>query len=100
MGDQPTPNHGFVLHGTEIGAWFNLIEPSVTLHGGDTDLPTTIPCEQNDGVAVEQRAFLCDVRREKAPVQNTVEEALDVQRLVDGIYRSAVTGHAIRLNEA
>ena len=39
-----TPSHGFVLHGTETGARFNLIEPDVTLHGGNTNLPTTIPC--------------------------------------------------------
>jgi predicted dehydrogenase len=99
-----TRNHGFVLHGTEAGARFTLDEPDVELHDtGDSAgslSTTTIACERNDGVAAEQRAFLRGVDREEPPAQNTVEEALTVQRVVDAIYRSATTGHAIRPNGA
>lgn len=100
--NRPTTDE-FVVRGTEAGARFDRESHDLSVyeahsagshHFADTDIET----RDTDTYVEEQRVFLEAVATGETPNINTVEEALTVQRVVDGIYRSAEQGRAIRLD--
>ena len=97
----------FVVRGAESGARFEMGEDVLTifdtgLEGGDhyIDSEQTSHPEVT-GWRAESKAFLDAVRAGEPPVQNTVEEGLQVQRVLDAIYESSEDGdeHALRTTD-
>ncbi len=95
-------NNEFFIRGTEGGVHYDrgtqdlsLFESSV---GGSNHLSeTNIETQSNDTHKSEQRAFLAAVENGDPPSRNTVEQALEVQRVIDAIYRSSEEGRAVSL---
>ncbi|WP_275039926.1 Gfo/Idh/MocA family protein [Natrinema pallidum] len=95
--------HEFVARGTESAARFDLLDGDLTFHsaskvGPDHLEDTTIETRQNDTHSDEQREFFDrivggDMRG------NSIEEALTVQRVINGIYRSSDAGHTVPIEE-
>ncbi|THE64799.1 gfo/Idh/MocA family oxidoreductase [Salinadaptatus halalkaliphilus] len=96
-------NHEFVIHGTEAAARFDLLEGELSFHSASTDGPdhfedTAIETRQNDTHSVEQRAFFEGIEA-GAFNQTSIEQALSVQRVIDGIYRSSEDERTIHIDE-
>ena len=96
-------NHEFVVHGTEAGATFDLLEGDLTIHsasdgGVDHFEDVSITTDSNDSHTAEQRAFF-DAIAGDAEVHENVEHALSVQRVLDGIYRSSERERTVRINQ-
>ncbi|MFC7156295.1 Gfo/Idh/MocA family protein [Halomarina halobia] len=97
------PTTEFVVHGTEGGATLDL-DGNLTIYeassGGAPHFEDTeVATQRLPAMRSELRAFLAAVASDEPPTQNTVDEALVVQRVLDGIYRSAETGTAVSLHE-
>jgi predicted dehydrogenase len=97
-----SPNEEFIVRGTEAGANFDKSDDSLTIyetgrqgtnHFSDSEIQT----RHEDPHKTEQRIFFEAVRDGVAPTVNTVNQALEVQRVIDAIYRSHEEGHAIQL---
>lgn len=98
------PNHELIVRGTEAGATFDLTSGDLTLYqslktGGDHHATTDVDVSEQNAHKVEKRRFVDAVRAGEPPEQSTVEEALTVQRVVDAIYRSSETGHAVTVDD-
>lgn len=98
------PTNEFVIRGTDAGATYDLGDGNLTIHEtDDTGAPhlsdSTIETRDEDAYALEQARFLEAVATGDAPDINTIEQALSVQRVIDGIYRSAEENRAVRLDE-
>ncbi|MXV64408.1 Gfo/Idh/MocA family oxidoreductase [Natronorubrum sp. JWXQ-INN-674] len=96
-------NHEFVVRGTESAARFDLLEGDLTVHSASSDGPdhledTSIETRQSDTHTEEQEAFFDRIGRD-TPDDNSVKEALAVQRIIDAIYRSSDEGHTIAVGE-
>ena len=98
------PNNEFFVRGTNAGARFDRETGELTLfesniggghHLSDTDIETV----GVDTHRAELGTFLQAVSEGEATSRNTVEQGLQVQRVIDGIYRSSETGRAVRLDE-
>ncbi|WP_049924937.1 Gfo/Idh/MocA family protein [Halopiger goleimassiliensis] len=92
-------NHEFVVRGTESAARFDLLEGELSVHSASTVGPdhledTTIETRQNDTHSAEQEAFFDRITADE-PDDPSADQALTVQRLIDGIYRSGKEGHTI-----
>ncbi|AFZ74907.1 Predicted dehydrogenase [Natronobacterium gregoryi] len=86
-------NHEFVLRGTESAARFDLLEGDLTFHSASKAGPdhlenTAIETRQNDTHVDEQRVFFDRIGTDSED-ENSVEQALAVQKVVDAIYRSS-----------
>ncbi|WP_348610243.1 Gfo/Idh/MocA family protein [Halobaculum rarum] len=97
-------NNDFFVRGTEGGAHFDRDSGDLTLFengvgGGHHLTDTNVDTREVDPHRAEQAAFLEAVETGEAPTRNTVEQALTVQRVIDGIYRSTETGRAVRLDD-
>lgn len=97
-----SPNEEFVVRGTEAGANFDKADDSLTIYetgrqGIDHFSDSEIQTRHEDPHKAEQRIFFEAVRDGVAPSMNTVEEALEVQRVIDAIYRSHEEQRAVRL---
>ncbi|QZX99470.1 Gfo/Idh/MocA family protein [Halobaculum rubrum] len=97
-------NNDFFVRGTEAGAHFDRDSGDLTLFdngigGGHHLTDTAVDTREVDTHRAEQAAFLEAVATGEAPTRNTVEQALTVQRVIDGIYRSTEEGRAVRLDE-
>lgn len=92
-----------IVRGTEAGARGRIGGEDLEIYETDrtiTDhyLNTTVEGNvETRGHEAEMIDFLEGVKAGKAPDMNTVEEGLDVQRVIDAIYRSSDEGRAIRL---
>ena len=100
--NRPT-THEFVVHGTEAAATFDLMEGDLTIHsagtvGGTYFEDTSITTTEADTHTDELRAFFDAVVAGEADGGN-VEEALTVQRVVDGIYRSSEAGRTVQIDD-
>ncbi|QCC60690.1 Gfo/Idh/MocA family oxidoreductase [Natrinema thermotolerans] len=99
--------HEFVARGTDAAARFDLLEGDLSVHSASNVGPdhledTTIETRQNDTHSDEQRAFFGRIVGDGDAVgtcADSVQEALTVQRLVDGIYRSSEEGRTVRIDE-
>ena len=101
--NRPSTNEFFV-RGTEAGATYDLGDGSLTFHASETTgaphlADSAIQTRDEDAYALEQAAFIEAVERGEPPAINTLEQALEVQRIIDAIYRSADQQSAIRLDE-
>lgn len=90
----------FVLRGTDAGAIYDRKSEDLTFYetaslGSDHITETAVETVERNTHLAELRYFLDHVRRGEAPDRNTVEEALAVQRVIDGIYRSAESNTAV-----
>lgn len=97
-----SPNEEFIIRGTEAGACFDKADDSLTFYetgrqGTDHFADTEVQTRHEDAHKAEQRVFFEAVRDNVAPTMNTVEQALEVQRVIDGIYRSHDEQRAIQL---
>jgi predicted dehydrogenase len=99
------PSHEVVVDGAEGGARMEI--GGDTLHlietgraGTDHFVDSEVTGEmEHDGHDAEIAYFLDHVARDERPDMNTVDQALAVQRVLDGIYRSDEAGAAVRLDE-
>ena len=96
------PNEEFIVRGTEAGATYDKDADTLTIYetgqqGTDHFSDSTIETRHEDPHKAEQRAFFNAVQAGVAPTRNTVEQALEVQRVIDAIYRSNEEGRAIPL---
>ena len=101
--NRPT-NNEFVVRGTDAGARFDRSTHELTIYetddqGAKHDRDTEITTGETDTYGAELAYFLDHVERGETPTQNTVEEGLTVQRVIDAIYRSAETGRAVSLDD-
>ncbi|APW98970.1 oxidoreductase [Halobiforma lacisalsi AJ5] len=96
-------NHEFVVRGTESAARFDLLEGDLSFYsaskiGPDHLEDTSIETRQNDTHTDEQRTFFDRIAADD-PDDDSVEQALAVQRIVDAIYRSSEEGRTIPIDE-
>ncbi|MFC6904392.1 Gfo/Idh/MocA family oxidoreductase [Halalkalicoccus tibetensis] len=98
------PTNEFLVRGTDAGARLSLGEEELELletgHQGTdhyvrSELEGSLP---ETGWAASDELFLESVASGETPELNTVEQALTVQRVIDGIYRSAEEGTSVRLD--
>lgn len=99
--NRPT-NDEFFLRGTDAGALFDRGNHELTIYesdvGGQNHLTESrVETRSNDTHKSEQEIFLDAVRTGEAPDINTPEQGLEVQRVIDAVYRSSEEGRAIRL---
>ena len=95
------PSRRCVVRGTEGGVSFSVSDAELTFVNEDVtaDLET-IPVESNDMHLAEDRAFLEGVIGERTPSDDSVEQALVVQRVIDSIYESSERERAVSLEDA
>jgi predicted dehydrogenase len=98
-----SPSEEYVVRGTEAGATFDKEDDSLTIYesgrqGTDHFSDSTIETRHQDPHKAEQRIFFEAVRDGVAPNRNTVEQALEVQRVIDAIYRSHDQNRAVQLD--
>ncbi|SEV83342.1 Gfo/Idh/MocA family protein [Natrinema salifodinae] len=91
--------HEFVVRGTEAAARFDLLEGDLEVYtagadGPDHMLDTTVETRENDTHADEQAAFFDAIGSDRDAVAD-IEDAMTVQRIIDGIYRSSETGGTV-----
>ena len=97
-----SPDEEFLIRGTDAGACFDKADDSLTVYetgrqGTDHFSDSEIQTRHEDPHKAEQRVFFEAVRDGVAPTMNTVEQALEVQRVIDAIYRSDEESRAIQL---
>ena len=95
-------NNEFFVRGTEGGVHYDRGTQDLSFFesgvGGSNHLAeTTIETQSNDTHRSEQRTFLAAVESSDPPEQNTVAQGLEVQRVIDAIYRSSEEGRAVSL---
>ncbi|ELY89534.1 oxidoreductase [Natrialba hulunbeirensis JCM 10989] len=83
-------NRSFVIEGTEGGAILHPNEERLELF--ESGHKTVVHADPTDPYERQARSFLRAVEDGTGPTRNTVTEALAVQRVIDGIYRSAADG--------
>lgn len=97
------PSQEYYLRGTDAGAQLDLANHALTLfetadkgtmHHRTTEVETT----EAEPHMLELERFVDAVAGGAPPSRNTVDEALTVQRVMDGIYRSSESGEAARLD--
>jgi predicted dehydrogenase len=94
----------YYVRGTEAGARLDLADQSLTLFetadtGAMHHRTTDVETRRSDPQRQEQDRFVSAVRDGTPPSENTVEQALRVQRVMDAIYRSSETDGAVRVGE-
>ncbi|ELY73451.1 oxidoreductase domain-containing protein [Natronobacterium gregoryi SP2] len=91
----------FRVRGTEAGAQFEIGDTDMTMldagtagtdHYADINLSGD---PSVTGYTEQDQQFLEAVDRGESPASNTLEEALTVQRVIDGIYRSSETESSV-----
>ena len=92
----------FIVRGTEAGANFNLDDGSLHIYetgkeGADHFSDTKITTRINDTHKSEQETFLAAVASGRPPERNTVAQAISVQEVIDGIYRSNDANRAVEI---
>lgn len=93
------PSRECVVRGTEAGATFEVTEDDLTIYDADPDTESeTVAVEAGDMHLAEDRAFFEAVRGDREP-EETVAEALTVQRVIDAIYESSERGEAVAVGE-
>lgn len=89
------PSRDCVVRGTEAGAAFSVTDSDLTFYDANSGSESeTVAVETGDMHLSEDRAFLESVAGEREP-EDTVEEALTVQRVIDAIYESSDRGEAV-----
>ena len=99
-----SPDYTFAVQGSHAGACFDIGKRGLTLYESDLTnehpvVDTDITPEQNDRLAAEQETLLRGIESDSSPEQNTVQQALTVQRVSEAIYRSAENECTVQLTE-
>lgn len=96
----------FIVRGTDAGARLTLGDDELGLfeagkQGTDHLVESTVSggSLEHTGWEGSVKCFLDAVVSGEPPALNTVEEALTVQRVMDGIYRSAESGRSVTIGE-
>lgn len=95
------PANELVVWGTDAGAKFELEGEVVTLYetgtlGVDHHVTSKLDARGGpDGHLEEMRHFIEAVEVGEEPTMNTLDQALEVQRIIDGIYRSGESEQAV-----
>lgn len=97
--------HTIYVRGTDGGAAVDIEAGTLTRfatekHPTDHHRDIEVAVGETNPYEVEQKDFLDAIAADGHPSQNTVEEALLVQHVVDGIYRSSASGNAVRIDPA
>ncbi|ELY62175.1 oxidoreductase domain-containing protein [Natronolimnohabitans innermongolicus JCM 12255] len=95
--------HEFVVRGTKAAARFDLLEGDLTIHSASNVGPdhlenTAIETPQNDTHSEEQEAFF-DRIVDEDPDDESIGQALTVQRVIDAIYRSSDSGRTVSVEK-
>ncbi|ELY53956.1 Gfo/Idh/MocA family protein [Natronococcus jeotgali] len=96
-------NNEFVVRGTGSAAVFDLLDGDLSIHSASAAGPdhledTSIETRQNDTHTEEQRTFFDSIAAGDVG-DESVRQALTVQRVIDGIYRSSETGGTVAIDE-
>ncbi|WP_435097539.1 Gfo/Idh/MocA family protein [Halarchaeum sp. P4] len=97
------PKSEFSIQGSEAGATFDRESGDLTIHetsaaGAPHHEDTVVETRDVDIHQEEQQYFFDAVRAGEKPQRNTVKQGLQVQRVIDAIYRSSESGEAVRLD--
>ncbi|WP_284008998.1 Gfo/Idh/MocA family protein [Haloarcula pelagica] len=92
----------YYVRGDEAGAGLDLASGELTLYetsdrGGNHHRTTDVETQASEAHVDETVRFVEAVAAGEAPERNTVDEALAVQKVIDGIYRSSEAGEAVRI---
>ncbi|WP_121743001.1 Gfo/Idh/MocA family protein [Natronorubrum halophilum] len=95
-------NHEFIVRGTKSAACFDLLEGDLSFHSASNVGPdhledTAVETRQNDTHTDEQETFFDRIVRDGS--DESVQQALTVQRVIDALYRSSAEGHTITVGE-
>ncbi|RQG95699.1 Gfo/Idh/MocA family protein [Natrarchaeobius oligotrophus] len=95
-------NHEFVVRGTDSAARFDLLESDLSFHSASNVGPdhledTSVETRQNDTHSDEQKAFFDRIVTGRD--ENSVEQALVVQKVVDAIYSSSDDGRTVTVTD-
>ncbi|WP_435156395.1 Gfo/Idh/MocA family protein [Haladaptatus sp. DFWS20] len=77
-----------VVRGTEGGAALDIEKDELRIYSGSDGDPEIIETESQDWLAPEDEAFARAVENGMPPTVGSLEEAVTVQRVLDGVYRS------------
>ncbi len=96
------PSQEFTVRGKEAGAELDIADDEMTLFetaddGVNHHRDITVETTDKEAHGIEQQHFLQAVANGEAPGINTVEEGLEVQKIMDAIYRSGEEGRAIEI---
>lgn len=100
------PTNDVVLRGTEAGGRMRVGGDDLELYetgtaGIDHHVSSTVTGElDRTGHLAEMEVFLDAVERGQPPEENSVAEALAVQRAIEAIYESSSEGRAVAMEEA
>jgi predicted dehydrogenase len=97
------PNSGVVVRGTDAGAELPLAGSEIVVRSADTGgadhfVDTERRGNGVDAHAVQDRHFANGVASGEQPDRNTFEQGLEVQRVIDAIYRSSERGEAVSID--
>lgn len=97
------PSTECVVRGTEAGAHFDFTNHDLDVYetsnrGASHHRTTAIETDGPEPHAAQDKYFLEHVAEGEQPGRNTVDQALQVQRILDAIYRSSEEGRSIRLD--
>lgn len=99
------PDETFVVRGSKAGVRMDLRGSSLEMyktdsrghdHYNDTTLTSKI---ENDKLREEDKTFLGGIQSGERPEMNQLSEALQVQRIIDAIYRSSDQQSSIHLHD-
>jgi len=96
------PSQQYFVRGTEAGAGLDLNDGSLEFYetspvGSPHHRTTEITTNNTDPHQREERYFLECIIGQQSPTMNTVSQGLEVQRVMDGIYRSSEKGSSVRI---
>lgn len=86
-----------VVRGTEGGATFDLGTKELSFYPSPDGEPRTVETEREDWLAPEDEAFVAAITDGTPPAAGTVEQAVTIQRAIDGVYRSDTCGESVHL---
>lgn len=97
------PNNEFMIQGDEAGARLDLAEGDMTIFESSSDgaphfSDSEISTRDEDPHRIELQRFIETVRTAEPLTVNTVDQALEVQRVMDATYRSNTSGEAVSLD--
>ncbi|WP_248515607.1 Gfo/Idh/MocA family protein [Salinarchaeum laminariae] len=97
------PNQEVTLRGTDGGATLDLSAGETTIYedgvdGVDHVSDAQVETESRDAHGACQQTFLDALETGEQPERNTIEQALTVQQVIDGVYRSSDAGRAVQLD--
>jgi predicted dehydrogenase len=96
------PSQDFYVRGTDAGAQFDISEDGMTVHetaddGVNHHRDINVETTDREAHGIEQQHFLQAVAAGKRPGMNTVEQGLEVQKIMDAIYRSSDESRAVSI---